>query len=168
MLNNDRFESLLRAASEVRADDLAVEPRPPTAEAFGGGDIAIIGLSASVGEATSARLLWDAVNAGVDLIRDFPASRRRDAEEMLRGVLGGALGEPVPYAYLDDVSQFDPARFGISRAEAELMDPHQRLFLTACADALDDAGYGGNSLRGSKTGVYAASGLVPGLYLSGH
>jgi len=35
------------------------------------------------------------------------------------------------------------------------MDPHQRLFLTTVYEAIEDAGYGGKKIIGSRTGVYA-------------
>lgn len=170
MLGNEDLDALLRAAAGTRPDGLTIESPAVSADATARADgaIAIIGISARVGAAGSARALWDAVNSGTDLIRPFPADRFADADELALSALGSALADPVPYAYLDDVDRFDPSRYGISRTEAELMDPHQRLFLAACVDAIEDAGYGGVALRGSKTGVYAASGLVPGLYLSGH
>ena len=43
--------------------------------------------------------------------------------------------------FLDGVDQFDPLFFNISPREAELMDPQERLFLQACWEVLEDAGY---------------------------
>lgn len=166
MIDNIALDSLLRRAQSSDVSDHVIEPS--AAEQTTDGDIAIIGVHARVGETESARELWDAVNAGTDLIRPFPEHRRHDAQQLCRSLLGTDLGEPVPYAYVEDVAGFDPQRYGISVPEAELMDPHQRLFLSSCMSALDDAGYGGSALRGSATGVYAASGLIPGLYLSGY
>lgn len=166
MIDNTAFDSLLRRAQSSDVSDHVIEPS--AAEQTADTDIAIIGVHARVGETDSARELWDAVNAGTDLIRPFPEHRRHDAEQLCRSLLGTDLGEPVPYAYVEDIAGFDPQRYGISVPEAELMDPHQRLFLSSCMSALDDAGYGGSALRGSATGVYAASGLIPGLYLSGY
>ncbi len=34
------------------------------------------------------------------------------------------------------------------------MDPQQRLFLMACWQALEDAGYAGKSIQGRSCGVY--------------
>jgi polyketide synthase PksN len=42
----------------------------------------------------------------------------------------------------------------MSKKEASLMDPLQRLFLEAAWSTLEDAGYGGSKLKGSNTGVY--------------
>ena len=42
--------------------------------------------------------------------------------------------------WLTDIDRFDAGRFGLSRAEAEMMDPQHRVFLECCVEALDDAG----------------------------
>ncbi|WP_221361229.1 non-ribosomal peptide synthetase [Streptomyces beigongshangae] len=81
---------------------------------------------------------------------------------------GGALGTSyLPMGYLDRVDLFDHAFFGISRREAELMDPHQRLALQLAHRAVEHAGYAPGRLRGSRTAVVLAEvdptyeGLVP-------
>lgn len=55
----------------------------------------------------------------------------------------------------DDIEGFDHRLFRFSPREAERTDPQQRLFLKVCWEALENAGYAPDSLRGSKTGVYA-------------
>ena len=45
-------------------------------------------------------------------------------------------------AWLDDIFDFDPARFRMSPTDAALLDPEQRLFLETALMALEDAGYG--------------------------
>lgn len=58
--------------------------------------------------------------------------------------------------YLDeDPAKFDHLLFRISAAEAERMDPQQKLALKVCWEALEDAGYAPDSLEGTDTGVYA-------------
>lgn len=65
--------------------------------------------------------------------------------------------EEIPYiktAYLDRVDSFDCQFFGILPNEARYMDPRQRLFLETAWSTLEDAGYGGDKLRGTRTGIY--------------
>ena len=47
------------------------------------------------------------------------------------------------------IDQFAPLHFGISPAEALLMDPQQRLMLEVTWDALEDAGLTAEALAGS-------------------
>jgi polyketide synthase PksN len=55
---------------------------------------------------------------------------------------------------MPDIDKFDAAFFNLSPKEAELMDPQQRLFLTAVWQAIEDAGYKAQQLSGSKTGLF--------------
>ncbi|MBX0301905.1 KR domain-containing protein [Cryobacterium sp. 1639] len=131
-------------------------------------DIAVIGIAARVGETRSPDEFWEALAGGVDLIRAFPDERRADADELVRASLGRGLSEAItPYGYLDDVDRFDPERFVLAPSEAALMDPHQRQFLTVAMESIEDAGYGGDALRGSRTGVYLATAPAQGLYTAG-
>ena len=59
-------------------------------------------------------------------------------------------------AFLSDsvINSFDSKQFGISRAEASVMDPSQRLLLTMAREALMDTGMSLDSLRGRRVGVY--------------
>ena len=61
-------------------------------------------------------------------------------------------------AFLDeDVFEFDSKLFGLSEAEVEMMDPHQRLLLTVVYEALRrkrDLGPEASNLSGSDTGVF--------------
>ena len=58
--------------------------------------------------------------------------------------------------YLDRIDLFDHEFFRISRREAELMDPHQRLVLQLAHQAMENAGYAAGQLRGSRTAVCLA------------
>lgn len=57
----------------------------------------------------------------------------------------------------EDINLFDNKCFGASQLEAERMDPCQKLMLTVCREAFEDAGCRIDSLSGSNTGVYVGS-----------
>jgi acyl transferase domain-containing protein len=59
--------------------------------------------------------------------------------------------------FLEGAFDFDARLFGVSPREARLMDPQQRIFLEMAWQACDEAGYGGPSIVGSRTGVFAGT-----------
>ena len=52
------------------------------------------------------------------------------------------------------LDEFDAAHFRISPAEANAMDPQQRILLEETWRALEDAGIPPSSLSGTSTGVF--------------
>ncbi len=117
--------------------------------------IAVIGIGVKMPLADTVADFWKLLVNGVDCIRDLPAARRQDVLAMISGLYGE--GESVqfePGAYLEAIDRFDYGFFGLSPRESSLMDPNQRLFLETAWAAIEDAGYGGTKLIGSRTGVY--------------
>lgn len=118
-------------------------------------DIAIVGMSAKLPLADSIDQFWSNLAKAVDCVSAYPESRKRDVEGFLPYV--NIQGDSVRYhdgAYLEGIDQFDCRFFRISPAEASLMNPSQRLFLESAWSAVEDAGYGGSKLAGSRTGVF--------------
>lgn len=58
-------------------------------------------------------------------------------------------------------NEFDHKFFGITEAEADVMDPQQKLLLQCTYRALEDAGMAMESISGSRTGVYIGGSLSP-------
>ncbi|MDB5100231.1 MAG: Malonyl CoA-acyl carrier protein transacylase, partial [Cyanobacteria bacterium RYN_339] len=100
--------------------------------------IAVVGLGCRFPGAASPEAYWKLLAEGIDAVGPAPAGRGLDEH-------GG---------FLPDVASFAPRRFGLSAAEAAMMDPQQRLALEVAMDALDDAAIAPESLAGSATGVY--------------
>ncbi|OAB42666.1 non-ribosomal peptide synthetase, partial [Paenibacillus glacialis] len=118
-------------------------------------EIAIVGISAKLPQAQTHNEFWDVLLSGIDCVGEFPESRRRELEPYLHKL--GAMYNHVSIfdgAYLDDISSFDYSFFRLSPKEASLMSPNQRLFLQTACNALEDGGYGGEALQGTRTGVF--------------
>lgn len=116
--------------------------------------IAVIGIDAKLGSATTKEEIWQAFSQGMDMITEFPEQRRKDAQQYSLAASGRIAEDFTQKAFLPQIDQFDPGLFQLSPMEAELMDPAQRIYLESAWSALEDAGYGGSKLSGSKTGVY--------------
>ncbi|MER5558834.1 SDR family NAD(P)-dependent oxidoreductase [Streptomyces sp. NPDC002506] len=131
------------------------EARATTAHRAVGGDVAIIGLAGRYPQAPDLETFWANLAAGRDCVTEVPAERW-DHEEIFDPEVGkpgrtyGRWG-----GFLDGVDRFDPLFFGISRREAERMDPQERLFLTIAWQCLEDAGYPPAALASEQIGVFA-------------
>jgi acyl transferase domain-containing protein len=120
-------------------------------------DIAIIGVSAKLPMAENVHEFWKNIRNGCDCVSEIPKGRKAD----LADLVGGLKMSDVEYrelAYLKEIDKFDYKFFGISPREANLMDPNQRVFLETVWSAMEDAGYGGDNLVGSRTGVFLGYG----------
>jgi amino acid adenylation domain-containing protein len=123
-------------------------------------DIAIIGLAGRFPGADNVGEFWRNLRDGVDAVRDL-----RDDELRAAGVDPALLAHPSlvkVMAMPRGVDRFDATFFGFSHREAEVMDPQQRLLLQCAWEALEDAGYVGETYPG-PIGVFA--GLSTSTYL---
>lgn len=118
-------------------------------------DIAIVGMSVQFPQADSLDKFWEQLVNEADSIRSFPSHRRKDTDPYLQHI--GLDIEESTYikgGFLDEIDKFDYGFFGLSKSEAQVMDPCQRLFLQTAWRAMEDAGYGGDRMVSTKTGVY--------------
>ena len=118
--------------------------------------IAVVGMACRFPGANDLAEFWALLETGTDAITDG----RQD-----NGSWSGVVGDPdatdVAYrrgAFVDEIDRFDSRFFRIMPIEARKMDPRQRMLLETSWQALEDAGFDPNGLRGSRTGVYAGVG----------
>jgi len=157
--HDDDRESHARAARiEVHQHAPCPSSAAEAAYATRPDDMAVIGYACRFPRGANARQYWENLRAGVDCIGRLPAPRA--AAE------GAAVAEPHRSAsqliggFLDDVESFDPLFFRISPAEAEQMEPRQKLFLQTAYEAAEHAGYGGERLSGLSVGVFVGAGAL--------
>ncbi|MGJ7907987.1 SDR family NAD(P)-dependent oxidoreductase [Actinopolyspora sp. H202] len=132
-----------------------------------GVDIAIIGLAGRYPEARTVDEFWANLAAGRDSVTEIPAERWDQA----------VYFDPDPDApgktysrwggFVDGVDEFDPLLFNISPADAERMDPQERLFLQCVHETVEDAGYTSARLNApSDSGHPHAVGVYVGVMYS--
>lgn len=117
---------------------------------YGTSEIAIIGISGKFPGARNLDEFWDNLRSGICSIDKIPLNRLED----LQGKVDTENKVLPCGGFLDEIDKFDPAFFRISPKEALYMEPMQRLFLQTAYEAVEDAGYGGNKIIGTNTGVY--------------
>ncbi len=111
-------------------------------------DIAIIGMNGRFPKANNIDEFEKILKQGVSCIDEISAERRRDT------VLGHKQFRKA--AFLDDVDKFDHSFFGIAKAEANLMDPNQRILLEVVYGVFENAGYNIEQFSNNNTGVFVA------------
>ncbi|GCE28516.1 polyketide synthase [Dictyobacter alpinus] len=128
-------------------------------------DIAIIGMSGRFPGAQNIQQYWQNLCAGVESIRPVSDEQLRETFRQTLGYVPETIVQQWlqdPHyikvaAALEDIDRFDASFFGYSPAEAETIDPQQRLFLEQAWEALEDAGYADTEAYAGLIGVYAGT-----------
>ncbi|TDC64197.1 hypothetical protein E1283_31750, partial [Streptomyces hainanensis] len=153
-------EKLRRYLKKAMTDLRSVRERLAFAESARVEPVAIVGMGCRLpGGVTDPEELWELVAHGTDVIEPFPTDRGWIAREIY-GADAEQEGRAVPLVggFVEDAGAFDAAFFGISPREAQAMDPQQRLLLETAWETLEHAGIRPETLRASRTGVYAGAG----------
>src|SRR5580693_5952226 len=129
----------------------AVPPRGFPAHA-----VAIVGFTGRFPGARDLEEFWQNVRNGVETLQPFTdeqleaarvdASARNDPAYVKKGTV------------LEGADLFDAAFFGLSPREAQILDPQHRVFLECAWEAMEDAGYLGET-SGARVGVFAGSSM---------
>lgn len=116
--------------------------------------IAIIGMSGRYPKANDMEEYWNVLKNGINTVQEIP-KERFDIEQYYNPYPPKAGKTYCKWlGMLDEVEYFDPLFFNISPMEAEMIDPHQRIFLQEGYKAFEDAGYNPKILGDKKCGVY--------------
>jgi acyl transferase domain-containing protein len=119
-------------------------------------DIAIIGMSGRFPGAQSVEEFWQNLCQGKEAITFFT-----EEELLAEGVDPDLLRNPnyvKAGAVLQDIDQFDASFFGFNPLEASILDPQHRLFLECAWESLEQAGYRGDTYKGTIS-VFAGAGM---------
>ncbi|MEU5422328.1 SDR family NAD(P)-dependent oxidoreductase [Streptomyces sp. NPDC020667] len=98
--------------------------------------------------------LWEVLEQGRDVIGEVPPDRFESRRFVDTAMPRPGKSYTAAGGFLDDVTGFDAAYFGIAPKEAARMDPQHRLLMELAVEALDDAGIAPDRLAGSDTAVY--------------
>lgn len=119
-------------------------------------NVYVVGLAGRFPDADNVDELWWNLMSKRQSIAHFSEDEEANA---LNAEADGKINKYVgARAVISDVDKFDYQFFGISKLEAELMDPQQRIFIETVWNALEDAGCI-NVLEEKKVGVFASQGI---------
>jgi acyl transferase domain-containing protein len=131
-------------------DNSAVEGKTEPDDA-----IAIIAASCRFpGGVEDFQAFWKILANGEDSVTEVPSDRWSPekyyhTDLSVAGTMNTRWG-----GFVRDVKKFDAKFFGISRREAEKMDPQQRILLEVVVEGLESANQPLEKVAGSKTGIF--------------
>ncbi|TQW02595.1 polyketide synthase [Cordyceps javanica] len=121
--------------------------------------IAIIGIAGRFpGDAENPMKLWDMIAEGRSALSSIPKDRFDiDGHYHPDNERHGSINVRKAHFMKRDISAFDAPFFTISVAEAQAMDPQQRMALECTYEALENAGIRMEEVDGSETSCYVGS-----------
>lgn len=151
---NDVVQVMPREEPDTITDATSAAADAPETEVCES-DIAIIGMGCIFPQADNISQYWDLLMAGRDCVTEVPNDRGNI--NRFYDPAGGQLNNTVSkWGSFIDSHYFDPKFFNLTENEAITMDPHQRVFLSAAWQAIQDSGLVG--FEGSRMGVFVGAG----------
>jgi phthiocerol/phenolphthiocerol synthesis type-I polyketide synthase E len=129
--------------------------KPDSSCQFPSHAIAIVGMAGRFPGQRGLDGFWQNIREGVETLEafsdsDLDAARVPEAQRLNPAyVRKGAV--------LTACDEFDAAFFGYSPREAQIIDPQHRIFLECAWEALEHAGYAGETIAQKTIGVYGGS-----------
>ncbi|HLG57384.1 MAG TPA: beta-ketoacyl synthase N-terminal-like domain-containing protein [Vicinamibacterales bacterium] len=120
--------------------------------------VAVVGVSCHFpGHATDPEAFWRNQVSGLDCVAPITESR---SSHLGAGDGGGwceGRESRAPGGFIDGVATFDAEFFGVTRREAESMDPQQRKLLELTWSAIESAGHNPRAWSGRDVGVFVGA-----------
>jgi phthiocerol/phenolphthiocerol synthesis type-I polyketide synthase B len=155
-----RYPTIAKLVAHLTGTGSSPVPRALSREPASAGTarLAVVGLGCRLPRGIdSAEALWAFLRSGGDAIGRVPPDRWA-AYRAISPEYAAIVDGVTPHGgFLEDVTAFDAAFFGISPTEAAEMDPQQRLLLEVAWEALEHAGIPPAALAGNGTGVFVGA-----------
>ncbi|KAJ3611245.1 hypothetical protein NHX12_021261 [Muraenolepis orangiensis] len=117
-------------------------------------DIAVVGIGCSFPGGEGLDSFWKVLLEGRNCVTDIPEERFDTTCWFDPDSTRPGRTQTTRAALIDGFNEFDHRFFGLTEAEADRMDPQQKLVLQCSFRAFEDSGTPMESASGSRTGVY--------------
>lgn len=118
--------------------------------------IAVVGMACHFPDAPDIQAYWNNLVEGKSSVREIPKSRwdwrKNYCEDYQEDKIISKWG-----GFLNNIENFDPDYFKISKTLAPKIDPLQRQWMEVSVEALADAGFAKETLWGKPVGVFAGT-----------
>lgn len=117
-------------------------------------ELAIVGIDCRMGDADSLQKFWEGLKNGEDFVSEIDPERKKIVLNIARemGISDDCQFEEM--GYMKSIDKFDFEFFGMTRKEASLLDPSQKMLLQSVYKCLEDSNHLIDHYYGSFTGVF--------------